>query len=261
MSKVALKIGIFNIYWYSLFILLGITVAYLIINKELDKQKINKDEFNDMAFLCIIIGIIGARIYYVLFNLNYYLTVPTEIIAMWNGGLAIHGGLIASALYILYYTNKKKLNTLKTFDIIVVGLIIAQAIGRWGNFFNSEAYGTITSLKHLKDMHLPNFIIKGMYIKGIYYTPTFLYESCWNILGFIILLFMRRNKNLKVGELTGIYLIWYGIGRFFIESIRLDSLMLGNIKIAQLVSTIIIIIGLILLFYKVKEREKYNKYL
>ena len=140
-------------------------------------------------------------------------------------------------------------------DIIVVGLIIAQAIGRWGNFFNQEAYGIATTVAKLKATGVPDFVINGMYIMGEYREPTFFYESIWNVFGFLALLIIRRYPYLKKGQLTGFYLIWYSTARFIIEGKRTDSLMLGNIKIAQLVSVIMIIIGIILFIYYKKIKK------
>lgn len=259
LNRVALDLGIFQIYWYSLFILFGIIGAFFVINKEIKKHNISKDLIFDMSFYALIIGIIGARLYYVIFNLDYYLKYPIEILAVYKGGLAIHGGVIAGALFILYYTRKHKLNTLKILDIIVVGLILGQAIGRWGNFLNQEAYGVETTYQALKNIHIPDFIIKGMYIDKTYYTPIFLYESIWNIVGFILLIGIRKIKKLKVGTLSSCYLIWYSLARFFIEGLRTDSLMLYNLKIAQLISVIAIIIGVLLLIYSNKKNDKYHR--
>ena len=145
---------------------------------------------------------------------------------------------------------------LKTLDIIVVGVILAQAIGRWGNFFNSEAYGGITTLKALQNMHIPSFIINGMYISGKYRQPTFLYESVWNLIGFIVLLIFRRREYTKVGQTTGLYFMWYSVGRFIIESMRSDSLMLGSFKIAQTMSVLLFILGIFLfIYYKLIKKE------
>ena len=258
MNRVALDLGVFQIYWYSLFILLGILVALGVILKEIKKNNFDKDKFIDMAIYAIIIGIIGARVYYVIFNFSYYINNPLEIIEIYKGGLAIHGGIIAGCLYIIYYTRKNKIDTLKILDMVVVGLIIAQAIGRWGNFFNKEAYGVVTTYSHLKSLLLPDFIINGMKIDGNYYTPTFLYESIWNVIGFIILLLIRNNKNVRIGQLSGIYLVWYSLGRFFIESMRLDSLMIGSFRMAMIMSTILFIIGVILIVTG-RNRNLYNK--
>lgn len=259
MSDTLFKIGPFSLKYYSFFIFLGMLVACFLIFREAKRKKINEDLLTNILFYGIIIGILGARSYYVLFNLDYYLKNPLEIFMIWHGGLAIHGGLIAGLIFLIIYSKKHNLNIFKLLDIIVVGVIIAQSIGRWGNFFNQEAYGPVTSLSNLKSMHLPNFIIKGMYIDGSYHEPTFFYESVISLLGFIVLILIRKLKNLKVGTLTGTYLIWYGIERFIIESLRTDSLMLGNIKVAQLVSLIFIIFGIIVTIFSFKKNILYHK--
>ena len=211
-----------------------------------------------MVFYDIIFGLLGARIYYVLFNLDYYLYNLSEILAVWNGGMAIHGAIIGATATMIYFCKKKKMPLLKVLDIGCVSLIIGQTIGRWGNFFNSEAHGGIVSLEFLEKLHLPQFIIDGMYINGNYYHPTFLYESCLNLICFIILLILRRNKKIKTGMIVSIYLIWYGIVRFFIEGLRTDSLMLGNLRIAKVISLSLIIFGIILLI-KSRKNNVYNE--
>lgn len=256
MDRVALDLGPIQIYWYSLFIFLGVITACFVIYKEAKKRNINEDFLVNLTFYAVIIGIIGARLYYVAFNLPYYLNHPVEIFQIWNGGLAIHGGILFGLLFTIYYCKKHKVNILKMLDIIVVGLIIAQAIGRWGNFFNGEAYGGITSAEKLASIGVPSFIINGMYILGEYRQPTFFYESIWCFFGFMIMLIIRKYKYLKKGQLTGFYLLWYGIIRFIIEGMRTDSLMLGPLKIAQLVSLIFIIVGITLLIYYVKKGSK-----
>ncbi len=258
MDRVLFDFGIFQIKWYSFFILLAIIIGGILFYKESSKKGLSNDDIVDIIFYGVLIGIVGARIYYVLFNLDYYLKSPLEIIMVWNGGLAIHGGLIATLLFLIFYSKKKNINILLLLDIIVISVIIAQAIGRWGNFFNGEAFGRVISLSKLENMHLPKFIINGMYINGSYREPTFLYESILNIIGFIILLVVRKLKNIKTGALTSIYLIWYGLVRIIIEIFRSDSLMLGPIKIAQLVSLIFIISGIILLF-KIKKNKNYQE--
>ena len=260
MNRVAINILGLNIYWYSIFVLTGMIIGSLLIFKEAKKQGIDKDVIIDYLFYGLIIGILGARIYYVVFNLDYYLSNPSEILAIWNGGLAIHGGIIATLLFTIIYTKKKNINLLKLTDICVVGLIIGQAIGRWGNFFNGEAFGKVTTLSSLQNMHIPKFIIDGMLIEGSYRQPTFLYESIFCLIGFIILLLVRKYyKKLKVGQLTSIYLIWYGIERLIIEYFRSDSLMIGPLKVAQLVSILFIITGIIILVIKNKELYHNNK--
>ena len=221
-------------------------------------MNISKEKMSDILFYTIIFGIIGARLYYVIFNLDYYLNNPVDIIKVWEGGLAIHGGIIAGILYLIYYTKKNNIKLLLMTDICIPGLLIGQALGRWGNFFNKEAHGPMVSLEYLKQLHLPKFIINGMNINGIYYIPTFFYESIWCIIGLIIILLFRRIKKIKLGQITGFYLIWYGIGRYVIESYRTDSLMINTLKQAQIISIIMILIGIILLIISIKQ-EKYNK--
>ncbi len=259
MDSVLFDFGIIEIKWYSFLIFLGMLIAYFLINKEAKKKKLPGEYLSDMFFYGIIIGILGARIYYVLFNISYYLNNPVEIFMIWHGGLAIHGGIIAGLIFLIIYTKKKKINLWLLLDIVVVGLIIAQAIGRWGNFFNSEAYGRIVDFNTLKNLHIPQFIIKGMYIDGAYREPTFLYESLFSFLCFLVLLIVRKNKKQKTGILTAIYVIWYGIERFFIEILRSDSLMLGPIKIAQVISIIAIIFGIWLIITSIKKNKYYEK--
>lgn len=263
MNPIFLDLGFIKIYWYSITMLLGILTSTILFYKEAKKQKYDENFLNNLMFYAIIFGIIGARLYYVLFNLDYYLSNPIEILEVWNGGLAIHGAIIGGASWLIGYSLKKKVNPLKILDIAAVSIIIGQAIGRWGNFFNGEAHGIITTRLTLENQYIPEFIIKGMYINGNYYIPTFYYEFLWNLLGFILMIILRKKAKLKIGQLTGIYFVWYSFARFFIEGIRTDSLMLGNIKIAQLVSILLFIGGLVLIFYprkntrinRLKERE------
>ena len=259
MDRVALEIGPIQIYWYSIFIFLGLLIASIIIFKEARKRNIDEDFLINLIFNTIIIGLIGARVYYVLFNIPYYASNPIEILAVWNGGLAIHGGIFAAVAFILIYCKKKNVNSLQLLDIIVVGLIIAQAIGRWGNFFNSEAYGQVTTYAELKAQQIPTFIINGMYILGEYRQPTFFYESTWCFAGFLAMLIIRKYKYLKRGQLTGFYLFRYGLGRLLIEGLRTDSLMLGPIKIAQVVSLVFIIMGIVLFFYNLIKSTPTDK--
>ena len=249
------SLGPIKIYYYSICILIGISIGIFLLFKEAKKQKIDQDKLGDLLFYTILFGILGARIYYVIFNLSYYIKNPLEIIAIWHGGLAIHGGIIAGLITIIYLTKKYKLNTLKIIDMSVPSLIIAQSIGRWGNFFNGEAYGKVVTLSHLKSQHIPNFIIDRMKIDGSYHQPTFLYESILCLIGFIILMILKNNKSLKITNLTSFYLIWYGLIRFIIELFRTDSLMIGNLKVACIISVSFILLGL-LLFYYTKFKHK-----
>ena len=256
MNPIFIKIGNIEIYWYSIILLFAFIIGCLLIFKECKKQNIPKNKVEDFIFYTIPIALIGARIYYVLFNLDYYSAYPADIFKVWEGGLAIHGGVISGFFCLLYFTKKNNISIIKMLDILVVSLILGQIIGRWGNFMNSEAYGPITSLEFLKSIHLPKFIIDGMYIDGHYHHPTYLYESLWNFIGLIFMLIIRKTKINKEGLLTSIYFIWYGIGRFLIESLRTDSLMFLNIKIAQVISIIYIIIGIGVLIYTIKNNKK-----
>lgn len=254
MNPIFLDLGIIQIYWYTVILFVAFLLGGTIALNKAKKEDIDNEFMINFFFYLIPIVIVGARLYYVLFNLDYYSNNVIGIVKIWEGGLAIHGGVIAGLIFTIFYTRRYNIKTLKMFDIMVVSLILGQAIGRWGNFMNSEAYGPITNLETLKNLHIPSFIIDGMYINGEYYHPTFFYESLWCFIGFIILLVVGKLNN-KTGILFSTYLIWYGIGRFLIESLRQDSLFLGNIKVAQLVSLIYIIVGIITLIKLRKERK------
>ena len=261
MNPEIINIGRLSIRWYSVLILIGIILAIFLAEKEAKKFNYEKDFVFDLAFWAVIFGIIGARLYYVIFNFSLYKNNLLDIFKVWNGGLAIHGGILGGLITVIVYCKRKKINILRVTDIAVPSLIIAQAIGRWGNFFNSEAHGPVTTLTNLKELFIPQFIIDGMNIGGVYYHPTFYYESLWCILGFIILLLVRKfYKSLKCGQLTCIYLMWYGVGRLLIESLRTDSLMLGSIKVAQLVSIGMVVIGLLIFIYLCFNKLKKGKY-
>lgn len=244
MNPVLITLFGFEIRWYSVLILSGVLIAIFLLIKEGKRFNIPKDFLFNMAFWVVIFGIIGARLYYCIFNFNLYKDNLIDIFKIWEGGLAIHGGIIAGFITLLIYTKKYSVNTLKITDMTVIPLLLAQAIGRWGNFFNSEAHGAATTYYHLKELHIPEKIIEGMKIGNVYYHPTFFYESIYCLIGFVILLFVRRYRYLKRGQLTALYLMYYSVGRFFIESLRTDSLMFGAFKVAQLVSVVLFIIGL-----------------
>jgi len=258
MNRILISIGPIDIYWYSVTMLLAVITAIYISIKE--SKKVGMHSFiSDLVAYIIIFGIIGARLYYIIFNFDIYKNDLLSILKIWEGGIAIYGAIIAGLIVIIYNAKKKKQSILKTTDIIVPGLILAQAIGRWGNFFNSEAHGTEVTLEFLKRLHLPQFIINGMHINGTYYHPTFLYESLWCIIGFIILLIIRKITKREKGISTYVYFIWYGIGRLLIEGLRTDSLYLGGIRISQLVSIILIIIGIIGIIIKIIKNRRSKK--
>lgn len=260
MNPILLDLGVIKIYWYSAMIFLGLLIGGWLILKEAERFNISEDFIVNLFFFTVPIAVIGARLYYVLFNWDYYSVNMSEIFMIWEGGLAIHGGMLFGLLWIIFYTKKYKVNTFRILDMIVIGLIIGQAIGRWGNFFNGEAHGTATTLEHLQSLHIPEFIINGMNIGGTYYLPTFLYESIWCLLGFIILLVIRRLKYIKIGQTTAVYLIWYGIGRFIIEGMRTDSLLIGNFRQAQIISIIMVILGIVIFILKGKGSKLDNQY-
>ena len=260
MNRIALDLGFIAIEWYSIFMVISLIVAMILIDKEAKKRKINKEFTNNLIFWTTIWGIIGSRLYYVAFNWNFFGNNLLDILKVWQGGLAIHGAILFGAIFIIIYCKKYNVSILRITDIISVALILGQAIGRWGNFFNSEAHGTEVTRSFLENLRLPNFIIEGMNINGTYYHPTFLYESIWNLIGFIVLIVLRKFKYLKIGTLTAVYFIWYGAGRLFIEGLRTDSLMLGDFRIAQVISVVLIITGIIILIRSIKGSKFDNLY-
>ena len=260
MNDVLIDLGFITIKWYSVLMLIALLLGIFIINREAKKFNINDNFITNLLFWTIIIGIIGARLYYVIFEWDYYSAHPTEILKIWEGGIAIHGAIIFGTLFIIFYTKKYKISTLKITDIIVPALCLGQVIGRWGNFFNGEAHGPETTFAFLNSLHLPQFIIDGMNINGKYFQPTFLYESLWNLICFILLIVLRRRKHLKIGTLTSIYLMWYSVGRFFIEGLRTDSLMLGEFRIAQIISIVLFIIGFVIFIISHRGSKLDNLY-
>ncbi|HHI7158200.1 TPA: prolipoprotein diacylglyceryl transferase [Staphylococcus aureus] len=253
-DPVAFNLGPLSVRWYGIIIAVGILLGYFVAQRALVKAGLNKDTLVDIIFYSALFGFIAARIYFVIFQWPYYAENPSEIIKIWHGGIAIHGGLIGGFIAGVIVCKVKNLNPFQIGDIVAPSIILAQGIGRWGNFMNHEAHGGSVSRAFLEQLHLPNFIIENMYINGQYYHPTFLYESIWDVAGFIILVNIR--KHLKLGETFFLYLTWYSIGRFFIEGLRTDSLMLtSNIRVAQLVSILLILISISLIVYR---RIKYN---
>ena len=257
MNPVAFNFFGIEIRYYSIFILCGIIISYFFISREAAKFKIDKDVIFNLFFWSLIIGIICARLYYVFFSWNYFRDHLNEIWQIYKGGLAIHGGLFGGLLTFAIYTRKHNIRFLRTTDMVAPYIMLSQAIGRWGNFFNSEAYGIPTTYEHLKSLHIPKFVIDGMYINNTYYTPTFFYESIICLLGFILLIIFKKRKLTKVGQVTALYLIIYGTVRFFIEHLRTDSLIFMNFKVAQLVS-ILMVIGGIVLFIRTKQKNKFQ---
>ena len=260
-DPVAFDIFGWPIRWYGIFIGAAILLALTFASRDFRRKGWDEEFILDAAVWTILIGFIGARVYYVLFELDYYLQNPGEIIQIWNGGIAIYGGVIAGGLTLYFYAKSKKMDPLFVTDTVAPYLLLAQAIGRWGNFVNQEAHGGEVTLEFLQDtLHLPQFIVDGMHIDGAYYHPTFLYESVWNILGVAVLLFVRsRNKTLRIWDTTLLYLIWYSFGRFFIEGLRTDSLWWGHFRVSQVLSAVLFI-GALLIFAARRMNDKYYEY-
>ncbi|MBI4994825.1 prolipoprotein diacylglyceryl transferase [Candidatus Peregrinibacteria bacterium] len=262
-GHLAFQIGPVNVHWYGIIIGLGIILSYIYALFEAKRRGLDRKPIDDMAFWVILAGVIGARGYYVLFNLPYFFENPLEIFFLWRGGLAIHGALIGGAAAYFIYIKLKKIHWLLYADVIMPGILLAQALGRWGNFFNSEAFGRPTDLAW--KLFIP-FAKRPQGFEGFeFFHPTFLYESIWNLIGFIVLVFLSRklfatSYKLQATSFYGIilfiYFIWYSIGRFFIESLRMDSLYLGPLRAAQVMSIVLFIIGLVGLIYKGKKASQ-----
>ena len=258
MNRVLLDLGFIQIYWYSLCIFIGMFIGLFYVFKESKRLEIDQDFIINMIFYTMIFGICGARLYYVLFNLPYYIVRPIEILEIWNGGLAIHGGMIAGLIFVRYYTHKHGLSLYRILDLIIPALLLGQIIGRWGNFFNQEAYGPIVTSDSLN--YLPTFIKNNMLINGSYRMPLFLYESILNFIALITVLVIRKMPLLKNGYITSLYLVWYGVVRLILEQFRTDSLYFGSLRVAQLISIIMIISGFVVFIINRRGRRLENLY-
>lgn len=248
-DPVAFQLGPIAVRWYGIIIACGILLGYFIAQRTLQRVGFDKEVLVDILFWSAIIGFIVARIYFVIFQFPYYAQHPAEIPKIWHGGIAIHGGIIGGFITGIFICKRKNINPFQMGDIAAPSMVLAQGIGRWGNFMNHEAHGGPVSRSFLEHLHIPDFIIDNMYINGVYYHPTFLYESIWDVLGFIILLSLR--KHLRIGDTFALYLIWYSIGRFFVEGLRTDSLMLtSHIRIAQLMSIVLVIVGIVIIIVR-----------
>ncbi|MEJ7541781.1 prolipoprotein diacylglyceryl transferase [Staphylococcus intermedius] len=253
-DPVAFSLGGLEVKWYGIIIASAILIGYWIAQKSAQSIGFREDDLVNILLICVFVAILSARLYFVLFQLDYYIQNPIEIPMIWHGGIAIHGGLIGAFAMGIYYCYRKNWHPFQLGDIVAPSIILAQGIGRWGNFMNHEAHGGPVSRSFLESLHLPEFIIDNMRINGIYYQPTFLYESIWDVIGFVILISIRRH--LKIGETFFIYIIWYSIGRFYIEGLRTDSLMLTEtIRIAQAVSIVCIIIGVFFIVWRRLKKD------
>ncbi|GGM36327.1 prolipoprotein diacylglyceryl transferase [Paraliobacillus quinghaiensis] len=262
-DRIFLDIGPFTIYWYAVIIVTGVFLGLWIATREADRLGLQKDLFTDLIIFALPIAIISARIYYVVFEWQQYQDGPWwGVFAVWEGGIAIHGALIGSVITAYIFACVKKVSFWQLADIAAPGIILGQAIGRWGNFVNQEAHGGPVSDAAYDNFirFLPDFIENQMYIGGVLYHPTFLYESLWSTAGLILLLVLRRYNPLR-GEVFLSYVIWYSIGRYFIEGMRTDSLyIIGELRTAQVISIILVVVGAALIIYRRKAKVVNRRY-
>lgn len=242
-NPVAFSLGPITVRWYGLLIATAMLIAAIGGCKMMRKAGINEDDFLTIFMVTIVAAILGARAYYVIFELPYYIQHPDEIIAIWHGGLAVHGGLLAGVTSIYLGCRHYKISFWQFTDIMAPFMILGQAIGRWGNFFNQEAYGYEVD---------PATVPWAMWIDGAYRHPTFLYESCWDLLVFFVLLWLIRQAWVRRGEIALSYLMFYSVGRVVVEGFRTDSLMLGPLRMAQVMSLVLFTGALLILLYRRK---------
>lgn len=259
-SSKALDIGN-GIYWYGILIALGLMLAVLFAMSQRRKYGISEDNILDAVLWGIPCGVIGARAYYVIFYLDQFRNAEGkldwgEVVAIWDGGLAIYGAVIAVVLVALVLSRVKKFSLWALMDLVVMGLLIGQAVGRWGNFMNREAFGSETTLPWRMQLTLRTGALVEVH-------PTFFYESLWNIIGFLLIVFIVSKARRFDGENTCFYFLWYGIGRFWIEGLRTDSLYLfdwtigGNpIRVSQALSLVMVVVSLALLIYNLNKKER-----
>ncbi|MBR2293149.1 MAG: prolipoprotein diacylglyceryl transferase [Clostridia bacterium] len=259
LNPVAFTLPIFGgieVRFYGLIITLGIILAFTYCAYRAKQEGIIFDDLLDIALFTIIFAVIGARAYYVLTSLDKYDSFG-EMIAIWNGGLAIYGAIIAGAITILVTCRIKKLSALKMLDATAPAVMIGQILGRWGNFFNGEAYGSVvpenSPLYFIRMGIFPNDIegVRGM----AYVHPTFLYESLWNLCGFLLIHFLYKKKKFD-GQVLLMYVTWYGFGRMFIEGLRTDSLYVGVFRISQVLGFLCFVVGAILLILNLAKARR-----
>ncbi|MEQ8757169.1 MAG: prolipoprotein diacylglyceryl transferase [Coleofasciculus sp. G1-WW12-02] len=246
-GPILVKLGPLTIRWYGLLIASAVLIGVSLSQYLAKRRNVDPNAIADLAIWLVIAAIPCARLYYVLFEWEQYAQRPEDIIAIWKGGIAIHGAILGGLVATIIFARVQKLSVWLLADLVVPSLILGQAIGRWGNFFNSEAFGSPTNLPW--KLYIPPQQRPPGYMNYEYFHPTFLYESLWNALIFVILitLFFRdlkRKPHLKVGTLALIYLVGYSAGRIWIEGLRTDSLMVGPLRIAQIVSLVSILLGL-----------------
>lgn len=262
-NRVAFELFGLPIYWYAIIIVSGVIIAMWLSTREAVRVGLKPDDVTDFMLIGLPVAIIGARLYYILFDLQYYIVDPSQIFNIRSGGIAIYGALIAGGIWLYFFCQRNFISPWTFLDIAAPSVLLAQGIGRWGNFMNHEAFGAEVSRSFLESLYIPKFIIDNMYIDEAYRQPTFLYESVWNVIGFIVLIFLRKKTGLlKEGEVFLSYLIWYGFGRFFIEGMRTDSLYLfGGIRVSQALSALLFFgaIGLLIWRRKNQTLKDYNR--
>lgn len=249
--------------WYGVIICVGMILAFCYAYSRAKIEKVKTDDLMDLTIFLILFGVLGARLYYVLFTLDSYIVEGDlwktlyEMIAVWNGGLAIYGGVIAGFLTILVFSKVKKMRFSTLLDIAAPSVMLGQLIGRWGNFINMEAYGGETTLPWRMGV-LKSYDGAATFVSESYVHPTFLYESIWNLVGFIIITALYKKKKFN-GQIFFMYITWYGLGRAWIEGLRTDSLMLGPIRVSQLLAAVTFVIGAVLLAVNFINLKRYNK--
>lgn len=249
-NPIAFKIGSINVRWYGIIIAVGLMLALVYAYFSAKRYNVDRNKLFDCVLVGLVTGVIGARLYYVLFKLDYYIEHPGEIIMISNGGLAIYGGIIGAFIGGCIMAKIKKAKILPILDIAVMGFLIGQGLGRWGNFFNQEAFGTSTSLPWGMMSENTNLTVVH---------PCFLYESLWCLLGFVILHFWSKRYQKYSGQVFYLYLVWYGFERMIVEGLRTDSLYLpfGDIRVSQVLSAVILIVGVVLLIVNRKKEDKF----
>ena len=241
LSPIAVSIGGIHIYWYAILIVAAFIIGIILCKKDDGKYGIKFNDIFDLMLFLIPISIICARLYYVVFNLDIYINNPIQIFNIRTGGLAIYGGIIGAIITCIIFCKVRKIHILDMLDYLAPYLALGQAIGRWGNFINVEAYGTVTDLPWRMGI-IENGIYKEVH-------PTFLYESLATFAIFILLMILKNKRQYK-GQITYIYLVLYSFARMLIEGLRIDSLMFYNFRISQILSLFIFVIFCIILLYK-----------
>ena len=244
-----------SIPWYSVLIITGILLAFFLASHEEKRLSLPKDTVIDLALWVIPSGVIGARLYYVAFSWGTFADNPLSVLYIWQGGLAVYGAVLAGLLTVLIFARRRNLEPFTLTDVIVPGLALAQAIGRWGNYFNMEAFGREITTPALQFFPV-GVLIQAVDGHFVWHMATFFYESAWNLIVFIILWFLVRKRQQKPGAVTCGYLILYGAGRAVIEGLRTDSLMSGDFRVSQLLSLLLILIGAGLLLLRCYHRSK-----